>query len=134
VFSREPKELCEEMSDLFAPEYYESLHGSDDRFPSLLSPVARFVFRNFYLVIPVTAVAMIVVQIILGNSWSEVVVYTLLLVPLILLGIVMLLLSLTAMEAFAKLCACLILYGELPSGAENFIDAFILGLARDGSM
>lgn len=134
VFSSEPKEVCADLSTLFCPETYEDSHGKDDRFPSVVSPVARFLCRYFYLIIPITVIAVIVVQVILGISLGEVIVYTILLVPLLLLGIVILMLSLTAMEAFAKLCACLILYEELPSGAENFIDAFILSLARDGSL
>lgn len=134
VFSSEPKEVCADLSAMFCPKSYEDSFGRDDRFPSVISPVARFVCRNFYLIVPIVAIIVIVVQIIMGISLGEVIVYTILLVPLLLLGIVILMLSLTAMEAFAKLCACLILYEELPSGAENFIDAFILSLARDGSL
>lgn len=134
VFSSEPKELCADMSSLFSPESYEDSHGRDDRFPSMVSPVVRFLCRNFYLVIPITAILVIVVQIVLGIPLGGMIVYTILLVPLCLLGIVILVLSLTAIEAFAKLCACLILYEGLPTGAENFIDAFILSLARDGSL
>lgn len=134
VFSSEPKELCADMSELFCPESYEDSHGRDDRFPSVVSPAARFLCRNFYLAIPIIAIVVIVVQIILRIPLGGIIVYTILLVPVSVLGLVILVLALTAMEAFAKLCACLILYGELPRGAENFIDAFILGLARDGSL
>lgn len=134
VFSSEPKELCNDMAELFCPESYEDSHGRDDRFPSVVSPVARFLCRNFYLAVPVCVIVVAVAQIILGIPLGGIIVYTILLVPLLLLGIVILMLSLTAMEAFAKLCTCLILYGELPVGAENFIDAFLLSLARDGSL
>lgn len=134
VFSSEPKQLCADMSALFSRECYEDSHGKDDRFPSVVSPVARFLCRNFYLVIPVTVIAVIVIQVILGTPLGESIVYTIILAPLCLLGLVIAVLSLTAMEAFAKLCACLILYEDLPTGAENFIDAFILSLARDGSL
>ena len=124
------KQSEEFLADYFKAEEWEKTHGRDDRFPSVVSAVARFLCRHLHFVVPLLyAVVMIcsvvegasVVVVLLGSVFK-----TIWYSFLIAIGFFALML----MESFAKITACLILYGELPSGAENPADALMIFLAK----
>lgn len=124
------KDVEEAIALLFSPVFWEDRFGRDDRFPSVVSAVFRFLCRNLHFVAPLLLAGMVVFGIIGGASIVGVLLGSILLtVWYFLLGVIGLL-TLMTMEAFAKLCACLILYGELPGGAENPMDALVCFLVK----
>ena len=124
------KQSEELFSDYFTADEWEKRFGRDDRFPSAVSVAVRFLCRNLHFVVPVLYVVVLIASVVngatvvaalLGGAFKTIW-YSL----LIALGFFALML----MESFAKIISCLILYDELPGGAENPADALLMYLTK----
>lgn len=110
----------------FSAAYYDAEYGTDRRFPSLISAAFRFVLRYILFAVPVLWAAMLVVGLVQQLPFLGALAAGLAFTALILAGIFLLFLLAMALESFAKVFSCLILYGELPGGAENPVDALVI--------
>lgn len=120
------------FSELFSAEEYAAELGEEHRFPSLISAVFRFVLKYILFAVPVIYVGMLVVCLVQEMSLLGALVASLVFTALILAGIGLVFLLAMAVESFAKQFICLILYGQLPNGAENPVDALITYVVRNG--
>ena len=122
------KTHIEYASDLFTPEEYEYDYGKSDRYPSLMSVVARFLLKYLHFMI----LAIWVLTVIVGSFTELGFVKTLIVSPLatviFLVLVALALLILMGMESFAKIISSLIQYGKMPKGAENPVDNWIMFL------
>lgn len=123
-------DTVEDLSYNFTPECYEDFHGYSKRFPSVFSFAFRFLIKYAYLAVPVLWIAALVIGIVEKAPFYQ----TLLLSPIVTvleaLAIVLIFAVLMLVESFCKLLAGLILEGEVPDGAENPIDAFLMFIFR----
>ena len=122
------RDLIEDTSLLFTAETYKHNFGEADRFPSLLSAVFRFVLKYLYIVVPVVWILAIVVGFGEAIPFIGVLIVSPIAAVLYCAGILIAFLVLMLLESFSKILASLILFGELPQGAENPPDAFLLSL------
>ena len=113
------------FSDAFTAEYYEAEYGTEHRFPSLVTAAFRFVLRYVLYAAPVIWVGMVVLCLVRQLPFLGALAAGLAFTALILAGIFLVFLLAMAMESYARIFSCLILYGELPKGAENPVDALI---------
>lgn len=118
----------EHARDCFTPEEYEYMYGRSDRFPSLMSIVARFLLKYLHFVL----LAIWVVTVITGactelGLWKTLIASPLATVVFFLI-LAFFMAVLMAMESFAKIIASLIQYGEMPKGAENPVDDWVMFL------
>ncbi len=123
------RDFIEDATYTFSPEAYEYLHGKSDRFPSLVSAVLRFLLKYLYILVAVIwVIAMIMcffteeIPIFGAFLVSPLATVLLCLVALIVFFVLMML------ESFSKILASLVLYNELPKGAENPVDSMLLSV------
>lgn len=117
--------FSEMVGDFFTPEFYEPDFGIDRRFPSPVSAIFRFFLRFVFLLIPLAWVGFVAALLVQGNDFLSCLLMGLLSTGVSLLLVVGAFLLVMAVESFARIFACLILYRELPRGAENPVDAWI---------
>ena len=122
--------FVEWLSDFFTPEEYESSFGYSDRFPSAMSIAFRFALKYAFIIVPVILLAMIVLTIVEGLPFLAVFIVPLIATALVLVAIVLAFVLLMLIESFCKIIASLILYGELPEGAENPPDAIMMYIVK----
>lgn len=115
----------QDFRDAFTAEHYEAEFGTEHRFPSFVSAAFRFVLRYVLYAVPVIWVGMVILCLVRQLPFLGALAAGLAFTALILVGIFLLFLLAMAMESFARIFTCLILYGELPKGAENPVDALI---------
>lgn len=109
----------------FTPEYYEAEFGTERRFPSFVTAAFRFVLRYVLYAVPVIWIGMVILCLVRQLPFLGALAAGLAFTALILLGVFLVFLLAMAMESYARIFTCLILYGELPKGAENPVDALI---------
>lgn len=120
--------FIEDAQALFTAESYRQKYGISDRFPSLLSIIFRFLLKHLYIVFPVVWVLTLVI----GAGEDIPFVGKLIVSPIaailycVMIFVVFLILMLA--ESFSKIMASLILFNELPQGAENPADALLMSL------
>ena len=120
------------FSQLFTAEEYAAELGEEHRFPSLVSAAFRFVLKYILYAVPVIYIGMLVVCLVQELALLGALAAALVFTALILAGIGLIFLLAMAVESFAKLFSCLILYDQLPNGAENPVDALISSVVRSG--
>lgn len=118
------------LRDYFLPAYYKHYYGGDERFYSLTGRLILFFLRH-----PVAVLLMCLSVPVLAALFIEQPLHFFLLFGpaisvLSFFFFVLALLLLTALEAMAKLMACMLFYGELPRGPENIVDLYILRRIR----
>ena len=113
------------FSDAFTAAYYEAEFGTDRRFPSAVSAAFRFILRYVFYAFPVIWVGMLVLCLVRQLPILGALAASLIFAVLVLAGVFLAFLLAMGMESFARIFTCLILYGELPKGAENPVDALI---------
>ena len=103
--------------------------GMDDRFPSLVTAVFRFLLRFLPILAIVIYIGIVIVavateQLTIGPALITGILAT----ALVLAALFVVFIVLMGVESFAKIIACLIQYGELPSqyDDENIADEYIL--------
>lgn len=121
------REFIEDATYTFTAEAYELSHGKSDRFPSLVSAVLRFILKYLYIVVGVIWIISLVmclfteeIPTIGAFIVSPLATVLLCLAALIVFFVLMML------ESFSKILASLVLYNELPEGAENPVDSMLL--------
>ena len=112
--------------DAFTAEYYEAEYGTEHRFPSFVTAAFRFVLRYVLYAVPVIWIGMVILCLVRQLPFLGALAAGLAFTALILAGIFLVFLLAMAMESCARIFSCLILYGELPKGAENPVDALII--------
>lgn len=126
-------DFIEEVQQWFTAEAYQRKYGISDRFPSLFSVAFRFALKYLYIVVP----AVWVLALVMGFGEDIPVIGAIIVSPiaaviycvLILIGFLVLML----LEACCKILASLILFNELPKGAENPADALLMSLVTQKS-
>ena len=121
-------EWIEDVSDYFTADAYTYAFGESDRFPSLMSKIVRFLLRYLYVVVAVAWVALIVLTALEGLPFLAIILVPPIAAALVLLLVAVLFAALMLIESFCKIIASMILYDELPSGAENPPDALLMFL------
>lgn len=124
------KQLEEFLSDYFTAEEWEERYGRDDRFPSVVSVAVRFLCRNLHFALPLLYVVVVVCGIVEGSPAFAILFGGIFKTIWYAFLIAFCMFALLLMESFAKIVSCLILYGELPGGAENPADALMMYLAK----
>lgn len=116
----------------FSPSFYEpSLGRSAHPFRSLITALFRLYLRLPYIFLPLFYVIWAVSGFIEGELGVVPVLLTSLLAAVLtFLGVLLLFFLLMFVEAVAKVISSLVLYGELPRGAENPPDALVARLVR----
>ena len=118
-------EKFQSFSDAFTAENYEAEYGTEHRFPSFVTAAFRFILRYVLYAVPVIWVGMVILCLVRHLPFLGALVAGLAFAALILAGIFLVFLLAMTMESYARIFSCLILYGELPRGAENPVDALI---------
>lgn len=118
-------EKIQSFSSAFTADYYEAEFGTERRFPSFVTAAFRFVLRYVLYVVPVIWIGMVILCLVRQLPFMGALAAGLAFTALILAGIFLVFLLAMAMESYARIFTCLILYGELPKGAENPVDALI---------
>lgn len=122
------RDFIEEVLQWFTAEAYQRKHGISEHFPSLLSTAFRFMLKYLHIVVPVVWVFALV----MGFGEDIPFIGALIVSPIaavlycVLILIVFLVLML--LESCCKILASLILFNELPQGAENPADALLISL------
>lgn len=127
-FSAWYRDFIEEAQRLFSSELYQRDYGISDRFPSVLSAVMRFLLKYLHIVV----VAVWVMAIVIGAGedipfFGKVLVSPIaaaLYCAMILFAFFVLML----LESCCKILVSLILFDELPNGAENPPDAILMSI------
>lgn len=120
------------FSELFTAEEYAVELGEEHRFPSLVSTAFRFVLKYILFAVPVIYIGMLVVCLAQELPLLGALAASLVFTALIFAGIGLVFLLAMAVESFAKVFSSLILYGHLPKGAENPVDALITYVVKGG--
>lgn len=118
------------FSQMFSAEAYAAELGEEHRFPSLVSAAFRFVLKYILFAVPVIYIGMLVACLVKELPLLGALAAGLVFTALILAGVFLIFLLAMAVESFAKVFSCLILYGQLPKGAENPVDALITHVVR----
>ena len=124
------KNQIDYLTYLFEAECYESFYGKSERFPSLFSLVVRFLIRYLYVLVPVICVGMIILGFVEAMAVYQILIVAPIATVLVLLAICIAFAVLMLIESFCTIIASLILYEELPTGAENPPDALLMHLIQ----
>ena len=103
--------------------------GMDDRFPSLVTAVFRFLLRYLLILAAVIYIGMVIAAVATGQlTIGPALITGILATALTLAALFVVFIVLMGLESFAKIIACLIQYGELPSryDDENIADEYVL--------
>lgn len=115
----------------FTPACYDKLtEMADRRFPSPVTALFRLFVLYIWLFIPLCWAGLCIGCFDPALHFAANLISGLVAAVLVTAGVLLVFLLLMALESFAKLFSSLILYGEVPAGAENPIDALLTRIFR----
>jgi len=121
-------DFIQAISDSFTADDYDYSFGKSDRFTSVLSVAFRFLLKYLYIVFPVLYVLVMVFNYETGDSILKLLVAGLIATVLLCILIAIAFLVLMFIESFAKIITSLILFNEMPQGAQNPADALLMAI------
>jgi len=121
-------DFIQAISDSFTADDYDYSFGKSDRFTSVLSVAFRFLLKYLYIVFPVLYVLIMVFNYETGDSILKLLVAGLIATVLLCILIAIAFLVLMFIESFAKIITSLILFNEMPQGAQNPADALLMAI------
>jgi len=121
-------DFIQAISDSFTADDYDYSFGKSNRFTSVLSVAFRFLLKYLYIVFPVLYVLIMVFNYETGDSILKLLVAGLIATVLLCILIAIAFLVLMFIESFAKIITSLILFNEMPQGAQNPADALLMAI------
>lgn len=122
------REVIEIISEFFTAGEKASVFGESNRFPSLLNVAFCFFLKYLHIVFPVLYVLVVVLNYESGDSILGLLFGGLIVAVFYFILLVILFMILMLMESFAKILTSLVMFGELPQGAQNPPDALLMAI------
>lgn len=121
-------EVIETISEFFTSDDYTFSYGKSDRFPSVLNVVFQRLLKYLHIVFPVGYILVVILNYETGDSILGLLFGGLVVAVFYCILLVVALLALMFIESFAKILASLIMFNEMPQGAENPPDALLMAI------
>lgn len=122
------RDFIETISEFFTPDDYTFSFGKSDRFPSVMSVAFRFFLKYLHIVFPVLYVLVMVINYETGDSILGLLFSGLIVAVFYCILLVIAFMALMLIESFAKILTSLIMFNEMPGGAENPPDALLMAI------
>ena len=122
------RDVIEIISEFFTSDDYTFSYGKSDRFPSVLNVVFQRLLKYLHIVFPVGYILVVILNYETGDSILGLLFGGLVVAVFYCILLVVVLLALMFIESFAKILASLIMFNEMPQGAENPPDALLMAI------
>ena len=122
------RDVIEIISEFFTSDDYTFSYGKSNRFPSVLNVIFQLFLKYLHIVFPVGYILVVILNYETGDSILGLLFGGLVVAVFYCILLVVALLTLMFIESFAKILASLIMFNEMPQGAENPPDALLMAI------
>lgn len=122
------RDFIEAVSEFFTSDDYTFSYGTSDRFPSVLNVAFRFFLKYLHIVFPVGYLLVVILNYEAGDSILGLLFSGLIVAVFYCILLVIAFMALMLIESFAKILTSLIMFNEMPQGAENPPDALLMAI------
>ena len=122
------RDFIEAVSEFFTSDDYTFSYGTSDRFPSVLNVVFRLLLKYLHIVFPVGYLLVVILNYETGDSILGLLFSGLIVAVFYCILLVIAFMALMLIESFAKILTSLIMFNEMPQGAENPPDALLMAI------